>query len=162
MNAVSANTLTSPFKPAMPEGDRNAALLASLRRLVRGLSALFWGLPIALVVSVQTFVGRGEWLQPLGFAPVVLVMLLLCYGTHLLGKFQTQERIWMNALERARLAALVNVGLSPFLFFWSKIPTNLFFLVTVEVFFLMLLVFLYLLNTVLARLAAMLPDETLR
>jgi hypothetical protein len=146
----------------MPEADRNAVLLASLRRLVRGLAALFWGLPIALVVSVQTFVGRGEWLKPLGFAPVVLVMLLLCYGTHLLGKFQTQERIWMNALERARLVALVNVGLSPFLFFWSKMPGNLFFLVTVEVFFLMLLAFLYLLNAVLARLAAMLPDETLR
>jgi hypothetical protein len=146
----------------MPEADRNAVLLASLRRLVRGLAALFWGLPIALVVSVQTFVGRGDWLKPLGFAPVVLVMLLLCYGTHLLGKFQTQERIWMNALERARLVALVNVGLSPFLFFWSRLPGNLFFLVTVEVFFLMLLAFLYLLNAVLARLAAMLPDETLR
>jgi hypothetical protein len=146
----------------MPEADRNAVLLASLRRLVRGLAALFWGLPIALVVSVQTFVGRGEWLKPLGFAPVVLVMLLLCYGTHLLGKFQTQERIWMNALERARLVALVNVGLSPFLFFWSRLPGNGFFLVTVEVFFLMVLAFLYLLNAVLARLAAMLPDETLR
>jgi hypothetical protein len=146
----------------MPEADRNAVLLASLRRLVRGLASLFWGLPIALVVSVQTFVGRGEWLKPLGFAPVVLVMLLLCYGTHLLGKFQTQERIWMNALERARLVALVNVGLSPFLFFWSRLPANTFFLVTVEVFFLTLLAFLYLLNAVLARLAAMLPDETLR
>jgi hypothetical protein len=146
----------------MPEADRNAVLLASLRRLVRGLSALFWGLPIALVVSVQTFVGRGEWLKPLGFAPVVFVMLLLCYGTHLLGRFQSQERIWTNALERARLVALVNVGLSPFLFFWSKLPGNVFFLVTVEVFFLTLLAFLYLLNAVLARLAAMLPDETLR
>jgi hypothetical protein len=146
----------------MPEADRNAVLLASLRRLVRGLASLFWGLPIALVVSVQTFVGRGEWLKPLGFAPVVLVMVLLCYGTHLLGKFQTQERIWMNALERARLVALVNVGLSPFLFFWSRLPANTFFLVTVEVFFLTLLAFLYLLNAVLARLAAMLPDETLR
>lgn len=146
----------------MPEADRNAVLLASLRRLVRGLSALFWGLPVALVVSVQTAIGRGDWLKPLGFAPVVLVMALLCYGTHLLGKFQTQERIWMNALERARLVALVNIGLSPFLFFWSKLPTNLFFTITVDVFCLTLLAFLYLLNAVLARLAAMLPDETLR
>ena len=146
----------------MPEADRNAVLLASLRRLVRGLSALFWGLPIALVVSAQTAIGRGEWLKPLGFAPVVLVMALLGYGTHLLGKFQTQERVWINALERARLVALINLGLSPFLFFWSKLPGNLFFTITVDVFCLTLLVFLYLLNTVLARLAAMLPDETLR
>ena len=58
----------------MPEPDLNPELLSSLGRLVRGLSALFWGLPIALVVSVQTFVGRGEWLKPLGFAPEILVV----------------------------------------------------------------------------------------
>jgi hypothetical protein len=144
----------------MPEVDRNVALLSSLRRLVRGLSALFWGLPAALVIAVQT--GKGDWLKPLGFAPISCAMLLLLYATLLLGKFQTQERIWMNALERARLVALVNVGLSPFLFFWSKVPGHLFFTIMVEVMFLTMLVFLYLLNSVLARLAAMLPDETLR
>jgi hypothetical protein len=58
-------------------------------------------------------------------------MLLLLYATMLLGKFQTQERIWMNALERAKLVALVNVGLSPFLFFWNKVPGNLFFTIMV-------------------------------
>ena len=146
----------------MPEADRNVELLSSLRGLVRGLSALFWGLPIALVVTVQTAVGRGDWLKSLGFTPMACVMALLLYGTILLGRFQTQERIWMNALERARLVALVNLGLSPFLFFWSKVPGNVFFTVMVEVMFLTLLAFLYLLNSVLARLAAMLPDETLR
>jgi hypothetical protein len=144
------------------EAERSVALLASLRRLVRGLSALFWGLPVALVVSVQTASARGDWLQPLGFAPVTLAMLLLCYGTHLLGGFQTQERIWMSAVERARLVAIVNAGLSPFLFFWSKIPGNTFFTIVVCVYLVTLLAFLYLLNTVLVRLSAMLPDETLR
>jgi len=162
MSAVSGNTLTSLSSVGMPEPDRNAVLLDSLRRLVRGLSALFWGLPIALVVSVQTAIGRGEWLKPLGFLPVVIVMALLCYGTHLLGRFQVQERVWMNAWERARLVALVNVGLAPFLFFWSKIPGQPFFTVTAEVFLITLLLYLYLLNSVLARLGAMLPDETLR
>ncbi len=162
MSAVSGNILTSPSSAAMPEAERNTVLLDSLRRLVRGLSALFWGLPIALVVSVQTALGRGEWLKPLGFVPVVVVMILLGYGTHLLGQFQMQERVWTNALERARLVALVNVGLSPFLFFWSKIPGHLFFTISVVIFLLTLLAFLYLLNSVLARLAAMLPDETLR
>lgn len=144
----------------MPEEDRNAALLSSLRGLVRGLSMLFWGLPAALLIAAQT--GRGDWLKPLGFVPISGVMALLLYGTLLLGKFQTQERIWMNALERARLAALVNLGLSPFLYFWSKVSSNLFFLIVVELMFLTMLVFLYLLNSVLMRLAAMLPDETLR
>lgn len=144
----------------MAEPERNAVLLDSLRRLVRGLSALFWGLPIALVVAVQT--GKGEWFKPAGLVPIVLVMVLLFYGVNLLGRFQKQERIWHNALERARLVALINVGLAPFLYFWSKMPGNLFFTITVEVFVLTLLLFLFFLNGVLARLAAMLPDETLR
>jgi hypothetical protein len=144
----------------MPEPDRNVALLSSLRRLVRGLSALFWGLPAGLVIAVQT--GKGDWLKPLGFAPITVATALLFYGVFLLGSFQRQERVWMQALERARFVALVNVGLSPFLFFWSKMPGNLFFTITVGVMLLTMLGFLYLLNSVLARLAAMLPDETLR
>ena len=162
MNAVSANTLTSPSSAAMPEAERNVLLLTSLRGLVRGLSALFWGLPVALICAFQTALGRGEWMKPLGFAPITCSMLLLFYGTFLLGRFQTQERIWMNALERARLLALANVGLSPFVFFWSKVPGNVFFLVSMELVCLTMLVYLFLLNSVLARLAAMLPDETLR
>jgi hypothetical protein len=144
----------------MPEPERHVVLLSSLRGLVRGLSSLFWGLPAALVIAVQT--AKGDWLKPLGFAPVTLAMLLLLYGVLMLGKFQTQERIWMAALERARFVAIINVGLSPFLFFWSKVSGQWFFNVAVALMVLSMLAFLYLLNAVLARLAAMLPDETLR
>lgn len=144
----------------MAEPDRNVALLSSLRRLVRGLSALFWALPVGLVIAVQTY--KGEWLKPLGFAPITGATMLLLYGVMLLNGFQKQERVWTNALERARLLAVVNVGLSPFLFFWSKMSGNVFFTITVEVMFITMLGFLYALNSVLARLAAMLPDETLR
>ena len=146
----------------MADADRNAALLSSLRRLVRGLSALFWGLPVALLIAFQFALGHGDWLKSFGIAPMTAVTGLLFYGTMLLGKFQSQERIWIHALERARIVALVNLGLSPFLYFWSKVPNNAFFTVMVEVMFLTLLAFLFLLNSVLARLAAMLPDETLR
>jgi hypothetical protein len=146
----------------MAEGDRNAELLSSLRRLVRGLSALFWGLPVALLISFQFALGHADWMKSFGVAPMTVIAALLFYGTMLLGRFQSQERIWMSALERARIVALVNLGLSPFLFFWSKVPYNAFFAVMVEVLFLTLLAFLFLLNSVLARLAAMLPDETLR
>jgi hypothetical protein len=146
----------------MADADRNAALLSSLRRLVRGLSALFWGLPVALLISFQFALGHGDWLKSFGITPMTAITALLFYGTLLLGRFQSQERIWINALERARIVALVNLGLSPFLYFWSKVPNNAFFTVMVEVMFLTLLAFLFLLNSVLARLAAMLPDETLR
>ncbi|HMJ91101.1 MAG TPA: hypothetical protein VK530_14860, partial [Candidatus Acidoferrum sp.] len=109
----------------------NAALLASLGRLVRGLSALFWGLPAALVMAFQT--AKGEWFKAAGIIPVTISMGLMLYGIQLLFAFQPQERIWRQALERARLIAIVNVGLSPFLFFWSKVSGSPFFTVTVQV-----------------------------
>jgi len=140
--------------------EHNVALFSSLRSLVRGLTALFWGVPATLVIAFQT--GKGDWLQPLGCFPVLLATTFLLYGVLMLGAFQTQERIWITALERARLVAIANIGLSPFLYFWSRLPANGFFTLSVEVLFVTLLSFLYLLNSVLARLAAMLPDETLR
>jgi hypothetical protein len=138
----------------------NAALLASLGRVVRGLSALFWGLPAALVLAVQTV--KGEWFKAVGIIPATAAMALLLYGTQLLFAFQPQERIWHRALERARLVAILNLGLSPFLFFWSKVSANEFFTVMLQVLMITSMLFLYLLNSVLVRLAAMLPDETLR
>lgn len=153
--------LTSPSSRRMaPSPPSNPTLLPSLGRLVRGLSALFWGLPLALVVAVQTI--KGEWFKSAGWIPAAIAMGLLLYGTHLLGSFQMQERIWQHAWERARLVALVNLGLSPFLFFWSKVFSHPFFMITVQVLMITSLLFLYLLNSVLLRLSAMLPDETLR
>jgi hypothetical protein len=137
-----------------------AELMRSLGRLVRGLSALFWGLPLALVVSV--YVATNEFAQPPHlFAPVIVAGMLF-YGLHLLGDFQKAERIWRDALDRTRLLALVNLGLSPFVYWYNRLPHMQFF--SAAVFLLMLtgLLFLFNLNHVLQRLAAMLPDETLR
>ena len=98
----------------------NPELLASLGRMVRGLSALFWGLPLTLVVCVMTV--QDEWLRPLNILPPLIATSLLFYGVTLLGRFQKQERIWINALERAKIFALVNIGLSPFIYWWSRLP----------------------------------------
>src|SRR6266567_3957995 len=59
----------------VPDPAPNPELLSSLGRLVRGLSALFWGLPIALVVCVQT--AKGEWFEKFGIAPPVIATALL-------------------------------------------------------------------------------------
>jgi hypothetical protein len=144
----------------MPEPAPNPQLLAALGRLVRGLSALFWGLPIALVVCVQT--AKGDWLRPFGVVPALAATALLLYGLNLLGHFQRQERVWRSALDRARIFALLNVGLSPFLYWWNRMPSNEFFNRVVEVMAVCGLVFLFTLNPVLWRLSAMLPDEALR
>lgn len=144
----------------MPDAAPNAELMRTLGRLVRGLSTLFWGLPLALVVCFHT--ARTDWLRPLGFVPPVVATSLLLYGLWHMGQFQKQERIWQKALDRAKLAALVNLGLSPFLCWWNKFPFNEFFLAMVALLGFCALVFLDYLNVVLLRLSAMLPDETLR
>jgi hypothetical protein len=146
----------------------NAELLRSLGRLVRGLSALFWGLPIALVLCVQ--VAQSDIFQHFNLisaavaniVPPVIATGWLLFGLSQLGHFQKQERVWINALDRARLLALVNCGLSPFLYWWNQQPQQEFFTVAVEVLAVSALGFLANLNLVLYRLSVMLPDENLR
>jgi hypothetical protein len=144
----------------MAETAPKAELMRSLGRLVRGLSALFWGLPIGLVVSV--YVATNEWARATHMVAPVIILSLLFYGLHQLSDFQKQERIWREALDRAKLLALVNVGLSPFIYWYNRLPEEMFFGVAILLLMVTGLLFLFNLNHVLQRLAAMLPDETLR
>jgi hypothetical protein len=159
MSEASRNTLISTSDPvASGERARKPALLPSLGRLVRGLSALFWGLPAALVVCVQT--ARTD--SPLGMVAPLAMTGLLLYGLWLLGSFQPQERIWMAALDRARALALINLGISPFLYWWNRMPWHPLYNAMAHLMLFTGLFFLFTLNPVLQRLTAMLPDETLR
>ncbi|MCS7338115.1 MAG: hypothetical protein NZ739_07750 [Verrucomicrobiae bacterium] len=144
----------------MPDQKTNPQPLRALKQLARGLSALFWGLPIALVVCVWT--AQTQRFRPFGFAPPTAALGLLLYGVVLLGKFQPHERVWRRALDQALLLAMINLGLSPFLYWWSKMPGHPFFTGIVQLLTLTGLVFLIHLNQVLLRLSTMLPDETLR
>jgi len=144
----------------MPDLSPNPDLMRSLGRLVRGLSALFWGLPVALVVCFHTASGRSlKWYNVI---PPLASTGLLLYGLWQLGAFQKQERVWRNALDCAKILALLTFGLSPFLYWWNMVPDSLFFLVVVILEVLLSLMFLGSLNWVLRRLAAMIPDEALR
>ena len=138
----------------------NAELLAALGQLARGLSALFWGLPLALVVCLQS--AKGDWFRPLGVIPPLIATGLLFHALNLLCAFQPRERVWRTALERAKIFALINLGASPFLYWWNRIPSNPFFNTIIELLVLSGLVFLFLLNPMLVRLTSMLPDEMLR
>ena len=138
----------------------NAELLRSLGRLVRGLSALFWGLPITLIVCFHT--AKADSLKTFGIVPPLVATGLLAYGLWQLGAFQKQERVWRTALDRARVLSLLNLGLSPFLYWWNKVPANKFFLIMVLLLAISALLFLGCINLVLRRLGAMLPDEALR
>ena len=138
----------------------NPQLLRSLGKLARGLSALFWGLPAALLIGAET--ARADWLKPLGFLPALAVNALLVYGLWQMSDFQKQERPWRHALDRAQLLALVILGLCPFIYWHNKMPEQVFFADAVLVLELAGVIFLFNLNLVLNRLGAMLPDETLR
>jgi hypothetical protein len=144
----------------MPDPAPNAELLRSLGRLVRGLSALFWGLPITLIVCFHT--AKAESLKSFGIVPPLATTGLLVYGLWQLGDFQKQERVWRTALDRARVFSLINFGLSPFLYWWNRVPSNTLFLASVMGLTMSALLFLGSLNLVLRRLGAMLPDEGLR
>ncbi len=152
----------------MSEPLANASLLSALGRLARGLSALFWGLPAWLIATVRT--ARAEWLAPWSVLPLLALGGLLLFGLWQMSAFQPQERPWRRALDRAKLLGLVNLGLSPFLYWWNRLQTlpaelqtgQWFFGACVGLLSLNGVLFLFNLNLVLERLGAMLPDETLR
>lgn len=146
----------------MPDAAK-AELLQSLGRVVRGLSALFWGVPLALVAYIQT--ARTEWLDvfgPFSVVPAIVLSGVLCYALAQLRHFQRQERIWQQALDRAEVLGLLNTGLVPFLFWWHRMPHVSHFSTCVMLLTVSGLFFLIQLNHVLRRLTAMLPDEMLR
>ena len=140
-----------------------ADLMRALGRLVRGLSTLFWGIPLALAADVQT--ARTDWLDALGamsFAPAFVLSGWLWYGLRQMRDFQRQERVWHHALHRAEIFAIVNTGLAPFLFWWHRFPSVSFYFICVLFLAASGFLFLIHINLVLRRLAAMLPDEMLR
>ncbi len=138
----------------------NTDLLPSLRRLVRGLTALFWGLPGTLLICVLMAVA--EFPRALGVAPPLITTGLLLLGVFELRHFHPQEREWQTAIERAQLLALVNLGLAPFVYFWSRVPTETYYFQAVLALAVTGVLFLLQLNQVLQRLVALLPDEPLR
>ena len=144
----------------MPDASSNPQLLRSLGKLARGLSALFWGLPAALIICAET--AKVDMLRPLGVLPVLVINGLLLFGLWQMADFQSQERPWRNALDRAKLLAIVNLGLSPFLFWYSRLPDQPLFQAAVALLVLSARLFLSNLTVVLRQLGAMLPDETLR
>jgi ABC-type maltose transport system permease subunit len=138
-------------------------LLRALGRVVRGLSTLFWALPITLFFDAAT--AHTDWfrfLEEAAFAPAMIGGAMLYHGLRQLRDFQKQERIWITALNRAECLAVLNVGLAPFLFWWHRFPEIEFYVICVGVFVFSTFLFLIQINHVLRRLSAMLPDEHLR
>jgi len=140
-----------------------AQVLRSLGKLVRGLSTLFWSMPLMLVAYVQT--AKTDWLESFhafAFVPAVIVSIAIWWSLTQLRYFQPQERIWRQAVDRAEIFAIINIGLSPFLYWWREMPFVPLYFACVSLLALSCVLLIIQLNRVLERLAAMLPDETLR
>jgi hypothetical protein len=139
-------------------------LMRALGRLVRGLSILLWALPVAVLLDVET--ARSDWLALFGrwaMIPSVAAGAILYYAIRQMRAFQKQERIWVQALHRAEMLAIVNTGLAPFLYWWHRFPALRFYAdVCVALLTAGFLLLLLQINFVLRRLSAMLPDEPLR
>jgi hypothetical protein len=144
----------------MPNPTPDPELLRSLGKLARGLSALFWGLPAALIVCAET--ARASFIEPFEIVPALVVNALLLFGLWQMTSFQRQERPWRNALDRAKLLGLINFGMCPFLFWFNRMPGQDYFKGAILVLVISALLFVFNLNVVLKQLGAMLPDETLR
>lgn len=156
-------------QPSAPGADP-ASLLRGLNGAVRGLSALVWGLPISLLIVVWTLSRSSssipsplsELLQSMGVAPALFAAVLLWYGVWQLGRFQPEHVGWQRTVDRARGLAWLQIGLAPFLYWWSRMPEVLYFKITAIALIVFSLLFLAQLNTLLRRLTAMLPDQALR
>lgn len=135
-------------------------LLRSLGKMLRGLSALFWGLPLVLISSVQSQSLGGT--RELAFIVPCLTHGLLVFGLTQLAHFNPQERVWREALDRAKVLGIINAGLSPFLYFWARLPEVPLYAIAVDLLYVSSLLFLYNFNLVIYRLTTMLPDESLR
>lgn len=145
-------------------------MLKGLANVVRGLASMVWTLPLALAVVVWTVSRVGslvpspfaDLLISLGIVPGLLVTASIWYGVWQVGRFQPDLPAWQRCADRARGLALLLIGLSPFLYWWSRRPELLYFKISAAALILFGLLFLAQLNALLRQLTAMLPDQALR
>lgn len=94
--------------------------------------------------------------------PSMLATGILLFGILEMAQFRKQERLWQLALDRAKIFATVNLGLSPFIFYLNRMPGELYYRQMVWVMGGAALLYVFNLNRSLKYLAMMLPDQTLR
>lgn len=105
--------------------DRRTALAGPLAperviALIRGFACLFWGIPISLLVfSGLPDLRLGTHL----YVPVHLFGLLLMYrGTLQLQRADLLTLRWGGLMRQLMLALVLQVYLSPFVFWWKRLP----------------------------------------
>ena len=134
---------------------------ALLIRLIRGLSAVFWGIPLALLVCVRS--AASVWLKPLDVLHTTASVALVCYGVWQFGYLHgVHSPSWTRTIDRCKMLAVTCTGLTPFIFFWNHHPGEIFF--SYAIFVLTFSSFLFLLkyNLMLKCLGGQFTDDILK
>ena len=119
-------TFLSFVAPDVTHGDPPAGDLRDVIRVARGLSAVFWGMPLALLICVRA--SASNWLKTPDAIHPVAALGLVCFGVWQLKHLRDVNPAWRApGLELTQILALVQVGLSPFIFFWNRQPDQPFF-----------------------------------
>lgn len=134
--------------------------MADWAAVLRGLSAIFWGLPVALLAVARHFLVLWPTIYDLVLPPLAAGIVL--YGVGRLHRLHPRERIWQRAILETETLALIATGLAPFLFLWNRVPEEAFFARAVGLMLAVSLGLLVSLTRTLSRLAALLPDEPTR
>jgi hypothetical protein len=79
-----------------------------------------------------------------------------------LGEFKKSEKSWEELLDRAKFFGIINLSLSPFIYWRLKVPEISAFSVAVWLFFVSNAFFLIIINRIIQQLTKMLPENTLR
>lgn len=125
----------------------------------RGLTILFWALPLVLVIAVLT--SHTDTLVQAGFVPALLATGSLVVALQEMRRCQPRDPLWRKASERGRFLALTMTGLTPFLHWWQLAPRQTHYEICTLLFFLDGLLFLLNLALLLRRAAALLRQPAL-
>lgn len=137
-----------------------ADLLGGQRQLLRGLSSIFWGLPVSLIICVQTMVS--DHLRAGGMIPPLLATGVLLFGTHMLNSVQTTATSWRKKVNLCRIAALMIFGFSPFTYLWNRFPFEPYFRTSILLLGLSGLLLLLFLNHCIQQISYVVDREDLR
>lgn len=130
-----------------------------LRALVRGLALLFWSLPLELVIGIN--LAAAGWFGNFGVLAPVVPPAMMLIGLGELKKFRPEHHAWQRLLDQTRLMAMINTGLAPFLYWWRRLPTNMFFEAMLVLLAVCAFLVLARLNRVLISLAELIPGPAL-
>lgn len=163
-----SNSTNQP--PPLPPAESRPSILSGLNGLVRGLNALFYALPLALLIMVWTATRSSSnvpspfsnLLHSLGILPALVASVVVFYGVNKLSRYQPENVAWQRSIDRARWYGLFLIGLSPFLYWWCRVPENVHFRIAAMALIVIGMLFLGQLNMILRRLTQTLPDQTLR